>query len=91
MTIITNIVLNHAAPFFYSSVKSAIKNEVDNFNKDIDSQIPYGNIHMDLSLLSDPTFNSTYLRVELNGASFITDRPGFLNPNDILQVNTSKK
>jgi hypothetical protein len=46
---------------------------------------------MDLSLLSAPTFNSTYVKVELNGASFITDRPGFLNPSDVLQANTSKK
>lgn len=45
---------------------------------------------MDLSLLTAPTFNSTYLQIPLNGASYIDNRTGFLNPNDVLKPNGTK-
>lgn len=47
-------------------------------------------IHIDLSLLTAPTFNSTYLQIALNGASYISERPGFLNPNDVLKNDVTK-
>ena len=90
ISVITNIVINYGGPLFYSAVKDAIRNEVNDINKKITSQIPYMNIHMDLSLLTAPTFNATYLQIPLNGNSYIDKSPGFLNPNDVLKANTSK-
>lgn len=56
----------------------------------MDSKIDYLNIHIDLSLINTPSYNSSYLSIPLNGASYINDRPGPLNPNDVLKPNMSK-
>ncbi len=45
---------------------------------------------MDLSLINTPTFNSTYLTIGLNGASYINNKTGVLNPNDVLKPNVSQ-
>ena len=63
---------------------------MNDFNKNVDSQIDYLNIHMDLSLINTPAFNRTYLTIGLNGASFIDSKPGVLNPNDVLRPNVSQ-
>ena len=71
LSTLVNIITKYASPFFYSSIKDAIRAEIKSINENVKTEVTYLDVMIDLSLLETPSFNSTSLTFRHNGASFL--------------------